>query len=99
MPVIKSAIKKLKRDTKKAKKNKESNDLLKKALKQARKLPSEKSIRFAVSLLDKAVKNNLLHKNKASRTKSSLSKLIKKPAKKTTDKSSKPSAKIKAKKA
>lgn len=83
MPVIKSAQKKLRKDRKRTKRNKDFSELLKTALKKAKKLPTEKSIKEAVILIDKAVKNNVIHKNKAARVKSGLSKLIKNPSKKT----------------
>ncbi len=83
MPVIKSAQKKLRKDRNRTKRNKDFSDLLKAALKRVKKLPTEKSIKDAVALADKAVKNNIIHKNKAARIKSRLSKLIKKPSQKT----------------
>lgn len=76
MPVIKSARKKLRKDRIRTKRNKNQTDILKTALKKAKKTPTQKSIREAVSMLDKAVKKKLMHKNKASRIKSKLSKLI-----------------------
>lgn len=84
MPVIKSAQKKLRKDRNRTKRNKDFSDLLKTALKKAKKFPTEKNIKGAVVLTDKAVKNNIIHKNKAARVKSRLSKLIKKPSQKTT---------------
>ncbi len=83
MPVIKSAQKKLRKDRKRTKRNKDFSDRLKTALKKAKKLPTDKNIKDAVVLVDKAVKNNIIHKNKAARVKSGLSKLIKKPSQKT----------------
>lgn len=47
-------------------------------VKKARKVPTIKSISEAASALDKAVKKHLIHKNAAARTKSRLSKLLKK---------------------
>jgi len=84
MPVIKSAQKKLRKDRGRTKRNKIFSERLKAALKKAKKTPTEKNIKDAVILVDKAVKNNIIHKNKAARVKSRLSKLIKKPSKKTT---------------
>jgi small subunit ribosomal protein S20 len=81
MPVIKSAKKKLRQDIKREK----INDLLRKtfkaAIKEAQKSKTAEKIRKAVVLVDKAVKKNLIHKNKAARIKSSLSKLAKPTAK------------------
>ena len=83
MPVIKSAQKKLRKDRNRTKRNKDFSELLKSGLKKVKKLPTEKTIKDAVILVDKAVKKNLIHKNKAARIKSRLSKLIKKPNQKT----------------
>lgn len=97
MPVIKSAQKKLRKDRNITKRNKNFSDLLKKGLKKVKKTPTEKNIRDAVVLVDKAVKKNLIHKNKASRIKSGLSKLIKKPSQKTATIKPKSPKKTKAK--
>jgi len=97
MPVTKSAKKKLKKDKKRTRKNKDFLQLYKAALKKAKKHPTEKTVKEAVSLVDKAVKKNIIHKNKASRIKSALSKLIKKPVKKNEIKTAKSPRKSKAK--
>ncbi|HSW96272.1 MAG TPA: 30S ribosomal protein S20 [Candidatus Saccharimonadales bacterium] len=76
MPLIKSAKKKLRQDKKRQKRNKSTKDFLKEVLKKARQNPTVESIRIAVKTTDKAVKKQLIHKNKAARVKSSLSKLI-----------------------
>lgn len=83
MPVIKSAQKKLRKDKKRTRRNRDFSEHLKTALKKVKKLPTEKNIKDAVVLVDKAVKNNIIHRNKAARIKSGLSKLIKKPSQKT----------------
>ncbi len=75
MPVIKSASKKLRADRSKEKRNNILRDFLKKALKNAKKTPTAQNISKASKLADKLAKKNLLHKNKAARIKSSLSKL------------------------
>ncbi|MCL4353806.1 30S ribosomal protein S20 [Patescibacteria group bacterium] len=77
MPVIKSAIKKLRQDKKREKANKRWENLLKSAVKKAKKNPSQSSLKLAVSLTDKASKKNIIHKNKAARLKSQLARLIK----------------------
>ena len=77
MPVIKSAKKKLRQDKKRTKNNKKLKDLFKKLVKQAKSSPTEKSIKMAISVVDKAARKNIFHKNKAARIKSSLSKLLK----------------------
>lgn len=76
MPVIKSAIKKLRKDKKRQLENKKIKDLLKKVLKEARKNVNEKNVMLAFSTVDKAVKKNIIHKNKAAHLKSQLSKKL-----------------------
>ena len=76
MPLIKSAKKKLRQDKKRQKQNKSQKDYLKEVLKSARKEPAVEIIRIAVRATDKAVKKHIIHKNKAARIKSALSKLI-----------------------
>lgn len=95
MPVIKSAIKKLRRDRKREKENNAFRKTLDARVRAAKKQKNGKAVSSAVSILDLAVKKNLMHKNRAARIKSSLSKLSK-PAPKAvskTAKSSKPSKK------
>ena len=75
MPVIKSAIKKLRKDRKREKVNDAQRAALESAIRKARKSPSK--INAAFSAIDRAVKKNIIHKNKAARIKSSLSKLSK----------------------
>jgi ribosomal protein S20 len=77
MPVIKSAKKKLKQDIKKEKVNNLFRKELKAAIKEAQKNKNVEKIKKAVVFIDKAVKKNLIHKNKAARMKSRLSKLNK----------------------
>ncbi|MDP3988204.1 MAG: 30S ribosomal protein S20 [Candidatus Levybacteria bacterium] len=92
MPVIKSAKKKLRKDIKRTKENKKLSILLKSLLKKARKSPSEKTIREVFRIADKAAKKHIIHKNKAARLKSSISKALKNPKKESSP------IKIKAKK-
>lgn len=103
MPVIKSAIKKLRKDRKLEKQNDVVRDNLRKAIKKAEKEMSATAVQAAFSLIDRAVKKNLLHKNRAARIKSRLSKTVKgtpakkaTPAKKTTVKAKAPATKAKA---
>ena len=77
MPVIRSAKKKLKVDRKRESANKKRRSLIDISIKKAEKTPNLKNIQSVFSVVDKAVKNKLIHKNKASRIKSRLSKLIK----------------------
>lgn len=83
MPVTKSAKKKLRQDKKRTLENKKVKNLLRDAIKKARKTSSEKNIIQATKLIDKAVKKYIMHKNKAARLKSSLSKLVGKKTKTT----------------
>lgn len=88
MPVIKSAKKKLRQDKKREKTNRLLRDAFRGAIKDAQKSKSSENVLKAVKLVDKAVKKKLIHKNKAARIKSSLSKLVKTstPKVKTTTK-------------
>lgn len=76
MPVIKSAKKKLRQDKKRTTQNQKVRKLLSDLVKKAKKNPSQKSVKEAVVIADKAVKHHLIHKNKAARIKSALSKLL-----------------------
>ncbi len=106
MPILKSSKKALRRSRRKAKSNLVVRELYKEALKKARKNPTEANLKKAYSLLDKAAKTNVIHKNKASRLKSRLARLaskkspgetkpVKKIAKKTTKKSTKKTTEVK----
>jgi len=90
MPVIKSAKKKLKADRKRASANRKIRSLVEVAIKKTEKTLSQKSIQNAFSVVDKAVKNKIIHKNKASRIKSRLSKLLLGKAKKQKTRSKSP---------
>ena len=85
MPVIKSAIKKMRQDKKREKTNDDFRAKLERAIRNAEKTKSGKAVVEATSLVDRAAKNNIIHKNKASRIKSQLSKLSK-PATSATPK-------------
>lgn len=82
MPVIKSAKKKLRADTKRTSANEKVENRVNLSIKKAEKKTTSASLREAFSMLDKAVKKNIIHKNKASRIKSRLSKLLVKKVKK-----------------
>lgn len=77
MPVIKSAIKKLRQDKKREKRNDSLKDTVSNAVRSAKKAKTSTTVKKAISVIDKATKKNLLHKNKAARMKSSLAKLAK----------------------
>lgn len=76
MPVLKSSKKALKV----AKRRKNENDALKSKIRQAQKAVSAKAtpetVSKAFSTIDRAVKKHLIHKNRAARLKSQLSKLL-----------------------
>lgn len=76
MPLIKSAIKKVRKDKVRTARNKKRELALKTLIKKARLDGSPKNLQAVYSALDKAVKVNLIHKNKASRLKSRLSKSV-----------------------
>ena len=88
MPIIKSAIKKVRKDKKRTARNAVKSNALKKLIKITRKNPNTKNLSAVFSALDKASKTNLMHKNKAARLKSRLSKLVSssKPTKPSTPK-------------
>lgn len=91
MPIIKSAIKKVRKDKTRTARNKTRELTLKSLVKKARAEKSPKNLQAAFSALDKAAKVKLIHPNKAARLKSRLSKGItespvSKPSAKKTDK-------------
>lgn len=77
MPVTKSAKRALRGSARKAEVNKKMTSRLEVAVRQAQKGKTAELIRAAVSVVDRAAKTNLIHKNKAGRIKSQLSKLVK----------------------
>lgn len=76
MPILKSAVKKLRRDRKVAAANKKIKEKFRAAVKAARKNPSPKLLAKAASALDRAAKTGVIHKNKAARLKSRLAALV-----------------------
>lgn len=86
MPVIKSAKKKLRQDKQRGQKNNLVRRTMKEQIKAFRKAPNNQVLAKTMQIIDKAAKQHILHKNKAARLKSSLSKILvhitnKKPAK------------------
>lgn len=75
MPIIKSAKKKMRKDAVRTAHNKTIETNLKSLVKNTRRTPNKESLSKVFSALDKAVKVNLIHANRASRLKSRLSKL------------------------
>lgn len=96
MPVIKSAKKKLRQDKKRTVARAKQETSLKDAVKAAKSKPTAETVRLATKAADKAAKKHIIHKNKAARIKSALSKLIgggKAEAKAAAPKAEKPAAK------
>jgi small subunit ribosomal protein S20 len=77
MPVTKTAKRALRSSQKKALVNKKIETQLDAAIRVAKKKRDAKSLNTAISLADKAAKKKFIHKNKAARIKSSLSKIVK----------------------
>ncbi|MEJ2347876.1 MAG: 30S ribosomal protein S20 [Patescibacteria group bacterium] len=85
MPVTKTA----KRALRSSKRKENLNKLLKTKLDVAIRLAkggSKEKIREAISLTDRAAKKNIIHKNKAARIKSALSKYLPRKSSKTSKK-------------
>lgn len=74
MPVTKQAKKKLRKDKKREVENLKVKTEYKKTLKSTKKSPTVKNLSHASKVVDKAAKKGLIHKNKAARIKSRLSK-------------------------
>lgn len=91
MPVTKTAKRALRSSNRKAVVNKSIIKDLEILIRQAKKSKAADIIKKAVSLADRAAKKKVIHKNKAGRIKSALSKLAKpvKSAKTSTKKVSK----------
>lgn len=75
MPVTKTAKRALRGSKNKTEVNKLLTQRLEIAVRMAKKTKKGEEILKAISLADKAAKKNVIHKNKASRIKSQLSKL------------------------
>ena len=76
MPITKTAKRALRSSKKKALVNFDIRKKLEIAIRDAKKSKSLKEIKKAISFADRAVKKNVIHKNKSSRIKKSLSKFI-----------------------
>lgn len=87
MPILRNAKKALRSSTRKAEVNQTLKSKTRTLIKKAKLEPTTEKISAAFSTIDKSVKKNLMHKNKAARVKSGLSKLVvKKTEKKTATK-------------
>lgn len=76
MPQTKSAKKALRVDRRRAKINQITRLALKKALTSVRRKPELGKIKEVIRLADQAAKKRIIHKNKASRLKNRLAKLM-----------------------
>lgn len=76
MPLIKSAIKKMRQDKARTLTNRAKIDELKKSVKTATVNPTSENLSKAFSSLDKAAKKGLIPKGRADRKKSKLSKKL-----------------------
>ncbi len=76
MPITASAKKALRQNLRRRARNLAKKRALKVAIKEFKKAPKAESLMLVYQRLDKAAKANLIVKNKASRLKSRLSKLV-----------------------
>lgn len=76
MPIIQSAKKKMRKDKKLTGHNAKVKTNIKNLVKAMRKTPTQDNLSKVSSALDKASKTHYIHKNKASRLKSRLSKYL-----------------------
>ena len=86
MPVTKTAKRALRSSKKKEEVNKRIRANLEAATRIAKSKKGSKNIIKAISLTDRAAKKHLIHKNKAARIKSTLSKLLPKTKSSKTSK-------------
>lgn len=98
MPIIKSAIKRMRQTTKRRARNVTAKRNLKGAVKAFLASPDAKNLSAAQSELDTMVKKNLLPKNTAARRKAQLSRVAKEAGVKTGGTAKKAAAKPAAKK-
>ena len=77
MPILQNAKKALRSSRKKTVFNSRVKSILKTTIDKIKKDPTKDNLSSAFSSIDKTVKRNLMHKNKAGRIKAQLSKLVK----------------------
>ncbi len=78
MPILSSAKKALRVSVRKQAVNTKVRSQMKNAVKKFMSQPTAEGLQAAYSRLDRAVKNNLMHKNTAARRKSLLARTLKK---------------------
>jgi len=76
MPLLKNAKKALRVSQRKNVINQRIKSRVKSTIDKMKKTPSDDNLKGAFSAVDKAVKRNIFHKNRAARIKSGLSKLV-----------------------
>lgn len=76
MPIIQSAIKKVRKDKLKTARNRVREQALKSLIKKVKVSKAAKDLQAVYSALDKAAKVHLIHPNKSARLKSRLSRLV-----------------------
>lgn len=81
MPITKSAAKALRNQRRKRKYNLRAQKRAKDAIRTFKDTPTKENLDAAYSAIDKAVKRNVFHKNKAARLKSQLAKRLPKKKK------------------
>jgi small subunit ribosomal protein S20 len=74
MPILKNAKKKLRQDKLRTARNNKIKEKYKNLIKSAKVKKTLETISKAFTAIDKAAKQNIIHKNKAARLKSSISK-------------------------
>jgi len=77
MPILKNAQKALRASQRKASQNAQLRSRMRTVLKQLRLTPTAELLTQAYSRIDRALKRNIIHQNKAARLKSQASKLLK----------------------
>lgn len=76
MPIIAQASKKLRHDRRRTKQTMAARESLRNIIKGFRKSPTKKTLTGVFRALDKSAKRHIIHKNKAARLKSRLSKAM-----------------------
>ncbi len=76
MPILSSALKALRQTKRKTAMNRPVKSRAKSMVDAMKKAPNMENLNKAFSAVDRAVKRHIIHKNKAARIKSQLSKLL-----------------------
>jgi len=92
VPITKSAKKAIRSSARKAAINRRAKTAAKKIVRDFKKNPSKDKLKKAYSTIDRLVKKNILHQNKAGRVKSKLAKSVAEKVKKAASPSPKKKA-------